>query len=48
MAKIDPLGMIGDLFGQVIKFFDDAYKEGYLLYLVVGMIVLVVFLIFFN
>lgn len=48
MAKIDPLGMIGNVFGEVIKFLDDAYKQGYLLYLIVGLIVLAVFVIFFN
>ena len=48
MARIDPLGMIGALFGQVIKFFDDAYREGYLIYLIVGMIILVIFVVFFN
>ena len=48
MAKIDVLGIVGDSFGQVIKFFDMAYKEGWLLYLIIGMIILVIFVIFFN
>lgn len=48
MAKFDALGMIGDIFGQVIKFFDNAYREGWLTYLIVGLIILVVFIIFFN
>lgn len=48
MAKIDPLKVVGDSFGIVIKFFDNAYKEGWLLYLVAGLIILMVYIMFFN
>ncbi len=48
MPKIDPFKIITDTFGILIKFLDNAYKEGWLLYLVGGLIILAVFIIFFN
>ncbi len=36
------------LFNEVIKFFDKAYEEGWLLYLIVGMIVSVFIVVMFN
>lgn len=48
MPKFNPLGMLGDVFGQVVKFLDDMYKQGYFLYLVGGLILLLIFVIFFN
>lgn len=32
----------------IIKFFDNAYKDGYLMYLIVGLIGLAVIVILFN
>ena len=48
MPKIDALRIVTDTFGQLVKFIDDMYKQGYLLYLIVGMIVIVIYVIFFN
>ncbi len=47
MAKFDGLKIVMDSFGEVIKFFDNAYKENWLIYLIVGMIILVVIVVFF-
>lgn len=47
MAKFDALKILGDTFGQLIKFLDEAYREGWLLYLIAGIIILVVFVVFF-
>lgn len=47
MAKFDILSIITGIFGQLIKFIDDMYKEGYLTYLIVGIIIFVIYVIFF-
>ena len=48
MPGINPLKIIGELFSSVIKFLDMAYKEGYLVYLILIMIVLVIIVLFYN
>ena len=48
MAKIDLLGIVSAQFNIVVKFFDMAYREGWLLYLIVGLIVGFVYIVFFN
>ena len=34
-------------FGMLIKFLDNAYKEGWLMYLIVGMVVFLAWVLFF-
>ncbi len=46
MAKIDIPKILGDLAGTIFKFFDDAYNQGWLLYLLVILLVLFVVLLF--
>jgi|TARA_Y100000310_G_C20696053_1_gene825850 hypothetical protein len=48
MPKLDALKIVTDLFGEVVKFFDNAYNEGYLLYLIIGLILFAVIMIAFN
>lgn len=48
MAKFDVLKIATDSFGEVIKFFDTAYKENWLIYLIIGLIALVVVVIIYN
>ena len=40
--------IIASFFNQIVKFFDTAYQEGWLLYLIVGLIALVVIIVMFN
>jgi len=42
------LDIIKDIFKEINNFFDMAYKEGWLLYLVVGLIILALYIIFFK
>lgn len=37
----------GGLFGQLVKFLDTAYKEQWLIYLIVGIIIIGILLLFF-
>lgn len=39
--------IVGGLFGQLVKFLDTAYREGWLLYLIIGLILLAMIIIFF-
>ena len=48
MKGFDFMKIFTDQFGLIIKFFDNAYKQGWLLYLIGGMIIFVIFVIFFN
>ncbi len=42
------LKIISGQFNIVTKFFDTAYKAGWLLYLIVGLIGLLLYIVFFN
>ena len=46
MAKWDIMEIVGQFSEQTLKFFDDAYKQGWLIYLLVGLLVLFVVLLF--
>ena len=45
---MNPLKIIGDVINSIISIFDDAYREGYLLYLLIGIIILFLIIIIFN
>lgn len=45
MGVLDGMGKIP---GAILKVFDDAYSEGYLIYLLIGIIIIFFLLIFFN
>ncbi len=40
--------IVAGFVSQVIKFFDNAYEEGWLLYLVIGLVALLLIIILFN
>ena len=40
--------IIAGFFNQIVKFLDNAYNEGWLLYLIVGLIALVFIVVMFN
>lgn len=46
MAKWDIMEIFGQFSEQTLKFFDDAYKQGWLIYLLVGLLVLFIVLLF--
>ena len=46
MAKWDIMEIFGQFSEQTLNFFDDAYKQGWLIYLLVGLLVLFVILLF--
>lgn len=48
MAKLDILGMLGEAVSGLFKFSDDAYSKGWLWYLLFGIIIIVVVVMFFN
>lgn len=43
----DILDIIGKQFGMVIKFLDNAYRENWLIYLAIGLVGFLVYVIFF-
>lgn len=48
MGKLDILGMFGDAISGIFKMSDDAYSKGWLWYLLFGILIIVVFILFFN
>lgn len=36
-----------DAIGMVVKFFDNAYKQGWLVYLIIGLVIFMVYVMFF-
>ncbi len=42
------LKIIAAQFSIVSKFFDMAYRQGWLMYLIIGLVALVVYIIFFS
>lgn len=39
---------ISSIIGGILGFFDDAYDRGYLMYLLIGLIVLFIIIMIFN
>lgn len=48
MGKFDILKMFGDIVGSIFGIFDNAYKEGWLWYMLFGIIIIVVLVFLFN
>lgn len=46
MAKFDIMEVVGEFSEQTLKFFDNAYQQGWLIYLLVILLVLFVVLLF--
>lgn len=39
---------LDDIFDSLVKFFDDLYEKKYLLYIAIGLVVIFIWLMFFN
>lgn len=44
----NPLEMIYEFIAGTISFFDGLYREGYMWYILIGLIVLFILILFFN
>ena len=48
MKSFPIMEIIGNSIKAVVKTFDDIYNAGWLLYFVIGLVVFVLFIIFYN